>query len=228
MKKLILGAGFSVLAALPLTAMAYQQGDMILRVGAATVDPDASSEAVVIPALSVNLQEGADVKSDTQVGITFAYMFKDQWAVQVLAATPFTHTIELPDLNIDAGETKHLPPTVTVQYFFNNPTSKFQPYAGAGINYTTFFEEDISDELNATLSSLAGAPVNADLELEDSIGLALEIGFDYQLNENWSINAAVWHIDINTDATVSTQLPDVEFEVEIDPWVYMLSAAYKF
>jgi len=85
MKKLILGAGISALAVLPMTAMAYQAGDMVLRVGAATVDPDTDSDAVVIPALGVNLNDGVDVDDNTQLGITFAYFFKDQWAVQVLA-----------------------------------------------------------------------------------------------------------------------------------------------
>ena len=38
------------------------------------------------------------------------------------------------------GETKHLPPTLSLQYYFTNK-SRITPFVGAGINYTYFFDE---------------------------------------------------------------------------------------
>ncbi len=92
--------------------------------------------------------------------------------------------------------------------------SALQPYVGLGVNYTTFFSEGSS-----------GALAGSDIKLDNSWGLAAQIGVDYALNENWLVNAAVWKMDINTDLNLNgTNLG----EVEIDPVVYMLSVGYKF
>ncbi len=92
--------------------------------------------------------------------------------------------------------------------------SALQPYVGVGVNYTTFFEEK-------TTGALSGL----DIKLDDSVGVAAEIGLDYMLSENFGLNAAVWWADIDTTAKVETL---DEFDVEIDPMVYMVGFTYKF
>jgi len=128
------------------------------------------------------------------------------------------------------GETKHLPPTLTLQYYPMHSSSAFQPYAGVGVNYTTFFEEKTTDTLTGALGV-----ASTDLELDDSVGVAVEIGMDYMLSENFGLNAAVWWADINTDAIITAfdaagnvAARTDEFEVEIDPMVYMVGFTYKF
>ena len=75
-------------------AQAYEQGDWILRVGATTVDPDTDSDDINLPG---GLVAKAEVDDDTQLGIIPAYMVTDQFAVEILAATPFDHDIEAQD-----------------------------------------------------------------------------------------------------------------------------------
>ena len=206
-------------------ASAWEKGDFILRAGAATVDPSEDSGE-----LKLNGAGGsgttAGVDSNTQLGITFTYMVDQHWGVGLLAATPFEHTLAvkgaLSSLG-DLAEVKHLPPTLTLQYFPLDPTSKFQPFIGAGINYTTFFEEDLKGANEGNFS---------DLELDDSWGLAAEAGFDYQLTDNLSVGAQVWYLDIDTEASFEGEglLPGTKFDidVDIDPWVYMVGLGYKF
>lgn len=109
-------------------------------------------------------------------------------------------------------------------------SSAFQPYAGVGVNYTVFFEEKTSSNLDNALGV-----ASSELELDDSVGVAVEVGMDYMLSENFGLNAAIWWADINTDARVDvfdangTKLAETdEFEVEIDPMVYMVGFTYKF
>ena len=71
---------------------------------------------------------------------------------------------------------KHLPPTVSVQWHFM-PTSAFKPYVGVGVNYTTFFSTETYGALEGTT-----------LKLNDSWGLAGEIGADLMLGESWLLN----------------------------------------
>ena len=217
----------SVIIAQP--AMGHEKGDWILRGGAIVVAPDESSDAIDVAGI-VTLP-GVDVGNETQVGITGTYMLSESLGLELLAATPFTHDIDLSDLPIKAGSTKQLPPTLSLQYYFGESSAAFRPFVGVGLNATIFFEEDVSSELNAALDGIVGLPagtVDADLSLDDSYGLAAQVGFDYMINENWLINGTVWWMDIDTEAKVSTAVADVKFDVEIDPVVYLLSVGYRF
>ena len=55
--------------------------------------------------------------------------------------TPFSHSVSTPGLG-EVAKVKHLPPTLMAQYYFGDANSKVRPYVGAGINYTTFFDEE--------------------------------------------------------------------------------------
>jgi outer membrane protein len=218
-------AGSLLLGAASVTA--YEAGDFIVRAGAAKVDPDDDSDLINHSDLGDVPNSEAKVDDDTQLGLTFTYMLTDHVGVGLLAATPFEHDLKA-DLGAlgeyDAGSTKQLPPTVTLQYFPLDPASKFQPYAGVGVNYTAFFDEDVDGDLEAALRETGG-----DLEVDDSLGWSAQIGFDYQLDEHWLLNASVWYIDLDTDAKFKFDSGTVaKTDVDIDPWVYMIGIGYKF
>jgi outer membrane protein len=223
----------AVIAVAP-AAQAFEAGDFIVRAGAVQVAPDGSSERInVAGAPAVTANPRVDVDDNTQLGIRGSYMITSNIGIGILAATPFKHNINgagTLDFAGKLGETKHLPPTITLQYYPMHSSSAFQPYAGVGVNYTTFFEEKTTN----TLTSALGA-ASTDLELDDSVGVAVEIGMDYMLSENFGLNAAVWWADINTDATITAfdgagnvAARTDKFEVEIDPMVYMVGFTYKF
>lgn len=231
LQKPLLAALFCAAIAAPVQA--YEQGDWIIRVGAANVDPDTDSDKIDVAGLAT--LDGVDVDDDTQLGITATYMLTDIWAIELLAATPFEHDITVKGVPVQAGSTKHLPPTLTFMWYpMGGKDSKFQPFVGAGVNYTYFWDEETDKELEAALGVITEPvtggtdPVPADLDLDDSWGVSARAGFDYLFNENWGINASVWWIDIDTEATIETELADVKFDVEIDPWVYMVGISYRF
>lgn len=206
-------------------AGAHEGGDLIARAGFAAVVPDASSSALLLNDGSIVGSE-ADVDDNLQLGLSFTYLFAERWGIDVLASSPFTHQIEaqtgaLGLGTIDAGETKHLPPTVSLVYFPGPTSGRWQPYVGLGLNYTLFFEEDVDAELEAVLGS-------GELTLDDSLGLALQLGVDYQLSKQVYLNAAVRWIDIDTDADFQFAGNRIRTEVEIDPWVYMVAVGWKF
>lgn len=233
------------------TALAYEPGDMIVRAGAALVDPHESSSPIVIDTLGLGATgTRVGVDNDTQFGITFTYMLAQQVGIELLAASPFTHDIYAKGGDTLA-ETSHLPPTLSINYYFNSPDSDFQPFIGAGVNYTLFFDEKVNSNLNdATLSALVSQATggalnnaisnsrNTQLDLDDSMGLALHFGFDYALNDNWALNVSYWRINIDTEghitttadvAGVGTDLPvKARVNVDIDPSVYMAGISYRF
>lgn len=209
-------------------AHAHQAGDIIVRAGAITVDPQESSSDIWVGALNTDVAgTKATLDSDTQLGLNFAYMLTNNIGIELLAATPFSHNVgvkgmpgKFAGLNGNLGELKHLPPTLSVLYYPMDASSAFQPYLGAGINYTWFFDTELSSE--AETKGFSG------LDMKDSWGLAAQIGMDYMLTDNIMFNAQVRYIDIETTGTTSYGGQKVKVDVDVDPLVYMVGLGYKF
>ncbi len=222
-------SGLGVLVAGMALAMApvvnaYEAGDFIVRLGAASVQPDDSSGELRLNGAAIP-GSGVSVGNDTQLGITGTYMLTDQLGLSLLAATPFKHgiTANLGGPVVKAGDTKHLPPTLTLQYYPMDSGSTIQPYIGGGLNYTTFFSESVSSDLEGVLGA------SGRMSLDDSWGLAFNAGVDVKLDDRWSLGAQIWYIDIDTTAKLSFDSGDqVRVNVDIDPWVYMVSLGYRF
>ena len=205
--------------------MAYDAGDFILRAGSATVAPKSQSANLVGSDVGeTNTQASAN--NDTQLGLSFTYMLSDKLGVEVLAATPFSHKLEAKgDLaGKDIGTVKQLPPTVSLQYYPLSRDSQWQPYVGIGINYTTFFNEK-------TAGDIEGLGYN-DLSLDDSFGLAAQVGVDYLINDHWGVNFSAMYADIDTTATLKGANgalgSEAKVDYNLDPVVYRVSAVYRF
>ena len=220
----LIGAGL-LAAAMP--TLAIEKGDLIVRVGATTVSPEESSSLVSTTATGALNGTAAHVGNDTQLGLNLVYMYSDNIGIEVLAATPFEHDLSVSGLSqygfstTDLGSTKHLPPTVSALYYFGPTSSPIRPYVGAGVNYTTFFSESLSTSARTELGG-------SRLKLDDSFGLSVRAGVDWELNDTWILNASFWRIDIDTDASFNSALGTVQAKVDIDPFVYMMSLGYKF
>ncbi len=225
MKKSILSACICAsLGLLSFSALAHQAGDILVRVGLTTVAPDDSSSNIEVG--GADLGVGLSVDNNTQLGLNFAYFLTDNINVEVLAATPFSHDVNFSvsdplGTGDKLAEVKHLPPTVTVNYYFNDASSAFQPYIGAGINYTIFFDEQFT-----SANDNAGL---ADLSLDNSFGLSAQVGADYKLEDNWYVNASVRWIDIDTEASFNLNGTAGKVnDITIDPWVYSITLGYTF
>lgn len=220
----VMGAGM-LLAAMP--ALAIEEGDIIVRVGATSVQPHESSSVISTTATGPLAGTAARVGNDIQLGLNFVYMYSDNIGVELLAATPFEHDLEVSGLSrygfttTHLGSTKHLPPTLTALYYFGSSSDAVRPYAGLGVNYTTFFRESLGNHARTELAADR-------LKLDDSWGLSARAGVDWDLNNQWILNASFWRIDIDTQANLNSALGKVSADVDIDPWVYMVSVGYKF
>ena len=186
--------------------MAYEAGDIMIKAGVINVAP--KDDNAKIGAAKVQ------VKDDTQLGLTGTYMITSHVGVELLAATPFKHTVELDGNKI--GTTKHLPPTVSVQYYPMDSSSALQPYVGAGLNMTFFFDED---------GAVKGDQLGP---LGDSFGLSVSAGINYDIDDQFMANLAVWYIDIDSELEGSNQVLNKDYDVEIDPIVVMAGVGYKF
>ena len=199
MKKQLVAVGLLSVLSLFSVSVFAEQGDWLIRVGTHNVNPKSDNHSIV------------EVQDDTMLTFNFTYFFQHNWAVELLAAAPFEHDIELIGGG-KVGSTKHLPPTLSVQYHFR-PDTRVRPYFGVGLNVTEFFEED-------TTGALAGAK----LELDRSVGVAGQVGLDIDINDQWFVNMDVRYFDIETDADLNGASLGT---VEIDPWAVGLSVGMR-
>ncbi|MGR2854539.1 outer membrane protein OmpW [Erwinia sp. 1181_3] len=198
---------------LPAVASAHEAGDFFMRAGSATVRPTGGSDNVM------GLGE-FDIDNNTQLGLTFTYMATDNIGVELLGATPFKHHVGLQATGTLA--TVHqLPPTLMAQWYFMGNTSKWQPYAGIGVNYTMFYDTDFNDTGRA-----AGL---SNLKVKNSWGVAGQLGLDYQLTPDWMLNASLWYMDINTKVSFDSQTAGHQsIDTHINPFVFFFGAGYRF
>jgi len=209
-------------------ASAYEAGDWIVRGGAVMVAPNDDSSNLDLAGAQL-AGTGVEVDDNTQLLLNVTWMANEHVGVELLAATPFEHSVDskgLPGLglglsDVEVGSVKHLPPTLTVLWYPMESGAAFQPFIGAGINYTIFFQEDTSGAAQAALGA-------RNLELDDSWGLAARAGFDYMLNDCWSLHAGVYYLGIDTKANLDTALGKVGVDVDINPWVYTVGLGYRF
>lgn len=198
----------------PSISFAHQAGDFLFRAGTATVRPNAGSDTV--------LGGHFDTNNNTQLGLTFGYMITDNIGVELLAATPFEHKVTLSGVG-EIASVKHLPPTLMAQYYFGNAEDKLRPYLGAGLNFTTFFDEKFNNHAAVEANGLNS------LDLKNSWGFAAQAGLDYNLDKNWMLNASVWWMNIETDVKFKDRDgTNYKVDTRLDPFVFMFGVGYRF
>ncbi|KGQ56086.1 membrane protein [Gallibacterium anatis str. Avicor] len=225
MKKLALALATSAaLLAASSAAMAHQAGEFFVRGGPILAVPNTATHNYAGNALDYNF----DVNSNAQLGLTGTYMITDNLGVELLAATPFSHEISLGndlgdgDTGYTIGKTKHLPPSLYLQYYFLNADAPARPYVGAGINYTKFFDE----KFNGTL---AGKGIKAtNLKLKDSWGPVVNAGIDINITDKLFLNTSVWWAKIKTKATFDLGGQPQEARVTLDPTIFFVGLGYRF
>jgi outer membrane protein len=202
MNKSLLAA---ILATLTLSGAAIaQESPWQVRVRAVHIDPADKSDPVGGSGASDRLH----VSDKWIPEVDISYYFTPNWAAELILTYPQKHTVTLDGASI--GTFKHLPPTLTAQYHFM-PGKQFNPYLGAGVNYT----------LLSKVRLLGGA---ARLE-HDSVGLALQAGVDYQLDSRWSLNVDVKQLQLRSDVMIGGARAS---RVKVDPILLGVGLGYRF
>ena len=198
----------------PAPVMTYEAFDpWMIRVRAIGVLPDGNSSVSVDGGSSIS---GLKISNAVVPEIDITYFFTKNIAVEAICCLA-PHSIKgsknLANVG-DIGDTLLFPPTVMLQYHFTN-FGAFKPYLGVGVNWTHFFNNDAKGLFNS-------------LKIDDSFGVAAQIGFEYMINRNWGVNFDVKRIYMRPDATVRLGAVPVTAKVRIDPWIVGVGVGYRF
>lgn len=153
--------------------------------------------------------------------LDFTYFFTEHFAAELILGTTKhdVQAVETAAGDVDLGSVWLLPPTLTAQYHFYASKNKvFKPYIGAGVNYTLFYNVE------------SGAV--ADVEYDNAVGFAAQLGFDLMIDDTFFVNVDAKRLFLKTDVTVdaSNLAPDLSIpaEVDINPWLLGIGFGMKF
>ncbi|MBL8548541.1 MAG: OmpW family protein [Hyphomonadaceae bacterium] len=209
-KVLALVAGASLALAAPAQAFTIKD-HLQVKVGVAGVIPDAGADISLIGG-------DVDISDEWVPSVQLEWFFNENVSAELLCCIA-RHDVGAVDTAlgpVDLGKVTHFPPTVTLKYRWTD-FGPFEPYVGAGVNYTHFFNADAPD----------AGPVTG-IQYDDSFGPALQIGADYRLNDRWSINIDARKIWIDTDVAIDAGATRIDASVDIDPWVFAVGIGYRF
>jgi outer membrane protein len=193
-----------VVAGIAASQAIAQESPWLIRVHATQISPANGSD----PVGGTGASDRLSIETKTIPEVDISYFFTPNIAAELVLTYPQTMNVALDGSHI--GTFKALPPTLSLQYHFS-PTGQFDPYLGAGLNYTNI----------SKVSLLNGA---AGLD-HSSVGLSLQAGVDFKLNKNWSLNLDVKKIQIRSDVLIGGAKASA---VQVDPVLVGLGIGYRY
>lgn len=155
---------------------------------------------------------GGKINASTNVvpEVDVTYFLNRNIGFELIAATTqhSLHADKRP-AELDLGDVRLLPPTLTAQYHV--PCGDWKPYVGAGLTYAHFYDET--------------HPGWSSVKVDDAVGFAAQAGVDYAISGPWVANVDVKKIWVSTDATVNGT---VTAKANLNPWVVGAGVGYRF
>ncbi|WP_300558610.1 OmpW family outer membrane protein [Limnohabitans sp. Rim8] len=150
---------------------------------------------------------GLSIDNKSFATIDFSYFFNKNMAAELSLTMDQKQRVYAN--GTDIGSFKHLPPTLLLQYHFTD-FDGFKPYVGGGIAYTHF--------------SSVSLPPGLSLD-SHNWGTAFQVGVDFPIDKNWSINLDVKKAYIRTDVYADGSSLG---RLRVDPLLYGVGIGYRY
>jgi outer membrane protein len=194
---------------------AAQAQENVIKFGVSRYTTNSKSSGVVGPGIPAGAN--AETGDSTTVFLELERFITPNVGVEFAIGIPprikakATGTVAF--LGDDILSAKAVSPTLFATYHFGDPGDTLRPLISLGINYTRF--TGIESRL---------AP---DVQMSDSVGPALKLGFDYSLSKEWNLVASVTALKVKSDV-VATGATVLTTTIDFRPVVFSVGAAYKF
>lgn len=182
-------------------------GNIQAKIGVTGVLPDNNTTNSVPAGIQ------GEVNDEVIPSLTLTYYLNKNLAVELFCCFA---KIDVDVNNLGLGKVADawiFPPVLTLQYHFDN-IGPVRPFVGVGVEWIHYFDEN-------AVGAFAGQTVNFD----DSVGFALQGGFDYDLGQGWSFGLDVKKVWENTTLTYSG---GVVVEHDVDPLFVTANIGYRF
>jgi outer membrane protein len=198
---------WSAAAALPCVAGAQETPWSVRLAGLELI---AANKSDPIPALGVQ-PDAIHVNNKAFPEFDIYYTFTPNIVAQLVLTYPQTQDVTLNGAKI--GTFKHLPPSLVAQYHFL-PGQVFDPYIGAGVNFTWITPVHLN------------VPGVGRLDLaKTSFGPAIDVGGDFNYDKRWFVNADIKYVTLHSDLSAGGVKVST---VKVDPFLLSLGVGYHF
>jgi len=150
---------------------------------------------------------GLSIDNKTFAAMDFTYFLSKNLAAELFLTTNQRQRVF--SNGADIGSFKHSQPTLMLQYPFTE-FDGFKPYVGGGVTYTRF--SGVSLPPGVTLDS-------------HNWGAAFQVGVDFPIDKNWSINLDVKKAYIRTDVYADGSNLG---RLRVDPLLYGVGIGYRY
>lgn len=161
---------------------------------------------------------GANLSDNATLALGIGYRFSEPFSVVAILGVPPTTTVKGtgPLAGVTVGDVTYGPLIVAANYHF--PTQgKFQPFIGAGFNYTLILDTKDSGLTN--------------LKAENALGGVLRLGFDYMVDDRNGLFFSANKVFVNTDATGNATVlggAPVSAKIDLDPLILHAGWVHRF
>jgi outer membrane protein len=223
MKTITMGSALA-LALASSSALAYDN-TMRLGYGYISVSSKASNFTTNGPAFLTPQPASFDVGDASTVIASFSRRLNEKWDLEFAGGLPPKHEVKgtgtLEEFGV-ISNVKQLAPTVFANYKFGAEGSKFRPFFGLGVNYTTFIGRQSTESGNLA----SGGPTRIDLK--SSVGLAGQVGVSYQYKDRWTVVANIATARVTSDLTATTGNIQRKSSINFRPVLFALTTGYSF
>jgi outer membrane protein len=179
------------------------------------VNASATSEELGDTDNTLKLHTGWGVELDALL------MFSDRFGVELSVGTS-AHRFCITGGDwgeIDAGRVWLVPVNAIAQ--FHPPVyGQWDPYVGIGVSWVPPIYNGSAELTHAGITSL---------DLEGGVGVAAQLGVNYQLDHRWYANIDLRYLGTSLDARVRSEEEDFPtVTLDITPFVVSLGFGYKF
>ncbi|HEX2829607.1 MAG TPA: OmpW family outer membrane protein [Burkholderiales bacterium] len=201
-----------------------------IQIGYAYIDFNTKSADLKGPPGTTPPGVQADLKNASTLALVYERHIYGPWSLVVQGGAP--PTIKLMGAGVAAplgqvGKVRAWFPGVLGQYTFDGPWGS-RPYLAAGVNYTTYTDEQVGDNFTAAFGGTSSTA-----EMKSSWGYIAKVGVSVPLNKDWFVDASYSRYQIRTTATVTTATPGFgniirTIDVKADPGIFGLTVGYRF
>ncbi len=224
-------ASLAVSVAYAGTAFAADPPSNTVRIGMYAIFYHVTAENIQGPFIPAGTNLNVDLK-DTQTAY-FAYIRRLSSSLDLEIAfgvPPKTTTVakgpakvgSVPYNGQEIATAKWLAPSALLEYRFLPEDSAFQPYIGAGINYTSFYDRKVTPAGQAVI----GGPTR--LSLTSSVGPVGTVGLKYQPHTAWSVFISYSISSVDSDLKANTAGEIHTTRVHFGPQALVFGAGYSF
>ena len=225
----------SAIAAGLLLAASGASAQYTTQVGVLNLDPQSRNGTATGPFTPADAL-GSKQSSLNTAFFSLSMELDERWNAQLVLPIPRTHLVNLQIANpagLTAGQraddgltiatVKQAMPTLFFNYsLVDNFSSRWRPFIGIGLNYT-FFNHFKSTSVNDRIN---GGTTTG--KMEDSAGVAAQLGLTYKMNSLWSLTGAWSTADVRTTATTNTLGVERKTNIQLTPNAFVLALGYAF